>query len=54
MQKVCQKLVRDKIPEIINSEGKVVVTRKLNREEKIHYLYKKLLEEVNEYLYSEE
>ena len=44
------KLVRDKIPEIINSEGKVAITRKLNDEEYLNKLNQKLQEEVKEYL----
>lgn len=44
------KLVRDKIPEIIKSNGEKAVTRSLSDEEYIIELNKKLLEEVNEYL----
>ena len=44
------KLVRDKIPEIMISKNCKPVTRILNDEEYIRELNKKLLEEVNEYL----
>lgn len=43
------KLVRDKIPEIIAKDGKVAVTRTLNDEEYKIYLEKKLDEEVAEF-----
>ena len=48
------KLVRDKIPEIMIGKGCKPVTRILNNEEYILELNKKLLEEVNEYLESGE
>ena len=48
--KTFNKLVRDKIPEIIESEGRKVETRILSVEEYRDELNKKLLEEVNEYL----
>lgn len=48
--KICNKLVRDKIPEIINSKGTVAITRKLDDEEYLKELNKKLQEEVKEYL----
>jgi len=44
------KLVRDKIPEIIRSEGRVPSTRVLDQSEYILELEKKLQEEVSEYL----
>ncbi len=45
------KLVRDKIPEIINNDvNKKAITSILNDEEYKKELNKKLLEEVNEYL----
>ena len=44
------KLVRDKIPEIMISKGCKPATRILNDEEYILELNKKLLEEVDEYL----
>lgn len=43
------KLVRDRIPEIIEKEGKKAVTRILNDEEYKIYLEKKLDEEVAEF-----
>ncbi|MEA4876118.1 nucleoside triphosphate pyrophosphohydrolase [Anaerorhabdus sp.] len=48
------KLVRDKIPEIIMNQQEVPVTCVLNDEEFNCELKKKLVEEVNEYLESEE
>lgn len=43
------KLVRDKIPEIIESTGKKVICRILSEEEYKEYLEKKLDEEVAEF-----
>ena len=54
MEKIFNKLVRDKIPEIMIGKGCKPVTRILNNEEYILELNKKLLEEVNEYLESGE
>lgn len=48
--KVHNKLVRDKIPEIIRKDEKIPVTKILNDEEYLKELNKKLVEEVNEYL----
>lgn len=48
--KIYNKLVRDKIPEIIKVEGKQVNIRILNDEEYREELNKKLQEEVTEYL----
>ena len=49
------KLVRDKIPEIIErNEGRSCITRKLNDEEYVLELNKKIKEELNEYLDSGE
>ena len=49
------KLVRDKIPDIITSDDKTVVYRKLvNDDEYIEQLNNKLLEEVNEYIESKD
>lgn len=48
--KTYNKLVRDKIPEIIKSEGRVTKTRILNDEEYRRELNKKLQEEVKEYI----
>ena len=44
------KLVRDKIPEIIKAEGKIVKTKRLNDEDYRKELNRKLQEEVKEYL----
>ena len=46
---VYNKLVRDKIPEIIRANGEVPCCRVLDREEYISCLEKKLDEEVGEY-----
>ena len=46
------KLVRDRIPEIIEESGKHCETRILTKEEHLEYLNKKLGEELNEYLES--
>lgn len=48
--KIYNKLVRDKIPEIIKSKGEKAKIRILNNEEYKKELDKKLVEEVNEYL----
>ena len=48
------KLVRDKIPQIIQNSGKTAVTRVLNDSEYRQYLRTKLQEEVDEYLQSGE
>lgn len=48
--KVFNKLVRDKIPDIILADNQLPVTRILNDDEYVEELNKKLLEEVNEYL----
>ena len=47
------KLVRDRIPEIINSNGKSCVWRAAKKEEVSSLLNQKLLEEVQEYIQSE-
>lgn len=49
MAKIYHKLVRDKIPEIIESDGKKCVTRVLSQEEYLKELRRKLDEEVREY-----
>ena len=48
MERVFNKLVRDKIPDIIASNGEESITRVLGDEEYKVELYKKLTEEVNE------
>jgi predicted house-cleaning noncanonical NTP pyrophosphatase (MazG superfamily) len=48
--KIYNKLVRDKIPEIIEAEGKTVKKRILDDEEYKKELNRKLQEEVEEYL----
>jgi len=47
--KVYNKLVRDKIPEIIEAEGKTLKTRILNNEEYLQALIIKLGEEFDEF-----
>ena len=42
------KIVRDRIPEIIESDSKQCVTKQVSGREKLQYLYKKLVEETNE------
>lgn len=44
------KLVRDKIPEIIRADGKECEVRIAKGKEKYYLLEKKLMEEVNEFL----
>ena len=44
------KLVRDKIPEIIRADGKECEVRVAEGKEKYELLEKKLMEEVNEFL----
>lgn len=48
------KLVRDRIPEIIDRDGRTCKTIVLSDEECLEYLNKKLLEETNEYLESKQ
>ena len=48
--KIFNKLVRDKIPDIIRGEGRIAKTRVLNDKEYRQELNKKLQEEVKEYL----
>ena len=48
MEQIFNKLVRDKIPDKIEKNGEVAVTRILDDEEYREELYKKLLEEANE------
>ncbi|HLQ73181.1 MAG TPA: nucleoside triphosphate pyrophosphohydrolase [Bacillota bacterium] len=51
---VYNKLVRDKIPAIIEADGKACTTRILNEKEYELALEKKLVEEVNEFLSADE
>ncbi|WP_291631040.1 nucleoside triphosphate pyrophosphohydrolase [Clostridium sp.] len=48
--KIYNKLVRDRIPEVIKASGKTCEIEIVNGKEKQELLEKKLLEEVNEYL----
>jgi len=43
------KLIRDKIPEIIKSCGKKAIVEKVSEDELLNYLNEKLEEELNEY-----
>lgn len=54
MKKTYNKLVRDKIPEIIENDNKKCTISILNKEEMLIELDKKLQEEVKEYLESKE
>ena len=51
-EKVFNKLVRDKIPDIIENNNEVAITRILNADEYRNELYKKLIEEANEVISS--
>lgn len=53
MERVFNKLVRDNIPNKIESNGEIAVTRILEDEEYKQELYKKLLEEAEEVISSE-
>lgn len=48
--KIYNKLVRDKIPEIIAADNKTCITKILSDQEYLEMLNKKLQEELNEYL----
>lgn len=50
MEKQYDKLVRDRIPDIIKDQGNIPVTRTLSDHEYMTYLNRKLKEEVDEYL----
>lgn len=50
--KTYNKLVRDKIPEIISKDGRFCSTRVLNEDEYLTSMNAKLQEELNEYLSS--
>ena len=52
MKRIYNKLVRDRIPEIIEEDGNSAKTKILTDEEYIAELDKKLIEEMNEYLES--
>ena len=54
MRKEYNKLVRDRIPEIIAANGKPAQIRVLSEEEYVSALEKKLIEEVGEYLEGKE
>lgn len=47
--KICCKLVRDRIPEIIASDGKTCVCETVSDEDYLHLLDAKLTEELSEY-----
>jgi predicted house-cleaning noncanonical NTP pyrophosphatase (MazG superfamily) len=49
MMKKYNKLVRDKIPEIITSNGKRCIYRSVSGEEYLNYLHLKLTEEILEF-----
>lgn len=49
-EKIYNKLVRDRIPEIIEKAGKKYIIETVDNQENYKLLNKKLLEEVNEYL----
>ena len=50
MKKIYQKLVRDRIPEVITNAGKPFATRKASEQELMDYAMKKLQEEVQEFI----
>jgi|TARA_R110000765_G_scaffold150830_1_gene253481 predicted house-cleaning noncanonical NTP pyrophosphatase (MazG superfamily) len=50
MKKIYQKLVRDRIPGIIEDVGKPFATRTASEEELLGYAFKKLQEEVQEFI----
>ena len=54
MLKKYDKLIRDKIPEIIEAQGKTCVTEVLSQEEYLQKLDEKLCEELAEYQQSKE
>ena len=49
MERVYNKLVRDRIPEIIKNDGNEPVIRIMEKEEYKHSLFEKLVEEINEF-----
>jgi predicted house-cleaning noncanonical NTP pyrophosphatase (MazG superfamily) len=50
MKKAYDKLVRDRIPQIIQASGKNACIRKADEAEYKHLLRQKLLEEINEFM----
>ena len=54
MKKEYMKLIRDRIPEIIEANGQTAHIRVLSEEEYVAALEKKLIEEVGEYLEGKE
>ena len=50
MKKIYQKLVRDRIPEVITEAGKLFATRVATDQELTDYTFKKLQEEVQEFV----
>ena len=54
MEQIYDKLVRDKIPKIIEANGEIPITRVLDNKEYKQELEKKLLEEYNEVLKAED
>ena len=54
MEKIFNKLVRDKIPEIIKNNGEESIVRELSDDEYKVELYNKLLEEANEVIDSQD
>ena len=54
MKKEYMKLIRDRIPEIIEANGQTAHIRVLSEEEYVFALEKKLIEEVGEYLEGKE
>ena len=53
MRKNYNKLIRDKIPELIEESGRQVSTKKLSQEEYLQALIDKIVEEINDYRSSE-
>lgn len=51
--KTYDKLIRDKIPQIIEKDGRTCETVKVNREEHYQRLKEKLMEEVTEFIQDE-
>lgn len=49
-ERVYNKLVRDRVPEILERQGMTALTRKLDDKEFMHALHEKLKEEMREYM----